>query len=83
LTPGAVISQKAAQQEEDHRADNRSFQAVDAANDHYEDHVGGPIENREAGGRGDAEFLQNDKPADKAGESRRNDIDQKFDAAFD
>src|SRR6185436_16931693 len=65
--PAAEAGEELAQHEEDQRADDRSLDGADAADDDDEDHVGGPVEHAEAGVGRDPQLLQEDQTAGEAG----------------
>jgi hypothetical protein len=77
--PGAVIGEQLAQQEEDHRPDDRALQRAEPADDDDEDGVGGPVD-RERRVRRDAQQREIDQRAGHAGAERRDQVDHELGA---
>src|SRR5277367_731800 len=77
---GAEIGKRLAQREENDRSQNRPFDPADAADDGYEDDIGGPVVHREERVGRNAQLGEADQRAQHRRARRRGDVEQPFGA---
>ena len=75
--PGAVVAEELVERPEDQRADDRPFDAADAADHHHEDRERGPVD-AERGVGADAQVAHEVERAGQPGAERGDDVDREL-----